>query len=586
MHKILKYLGYLKLIKEYIRKYRWQYVATRFFGVFLIIIYNSTIFLMKPLLNSLENGEDIYQPILFIALVIGLPLIIEPITFYFRRNIFAYFARDIYSDVYRNIMKLDYKFHTDKETGRVISKILRSEDIGYFYVWDLDWHLINNFATFIVPIIFLFIIDFRIGIVALIALILNLPIQILALRNNLKYRKESQIADFDRNTRVIDTISNYETVRLFGKINDEEGNVQELIEIACQKSRLFQLSFGVIDFTARISGILIFLSTALLSANLYLQKVIDLASLIVVITYLLSLSNGTISLVFSIRQVIKHLPILDDIFELLQLKSQIEEPKNPIQIHNPKGVIEFSNVHFTYTKDSENYALNGICLKVKSGESIALVGPSGGGKSTIAKLLLRYYLTEKGYISIDSVNINDLGTQQVNEIIGVVPQEPILFNRSIKFNIGYSLTSSDNIDSEGMEKVIQAAKRAMIHDFIISLPDGYDTIVGERGVKLSGGQKQRIAIARVLLKNPKIVIFDEATSMLDSESEAAIQKAFRELTQGITTIVIAHRLSTIKNVDTIYVVDNGKIIEQGRHSELLEKEGLYARLWNMQSKGF
>lgn len=586
MHKILKYLGYLKLIKEYIRKYRWQYVATRFLGVFLIIIYNSTIFLMKPLLNSLENGEDIYQPILFIALVIGLPLIIEPITFYFRRNIFAYFARDIYSDVYRNIMKLDYKFHTDKETGRVISKILRSEDIGYFYVWDLDWHLINNFATFIVPIIFLFIIDFRIGIVALIALILNLPIQILALRNNLKYRKESQVADFDRNTRVIDTISNYETVRLFGKINDEEGNVQELIETACQKSRLFQLSFGVIDFTARISGILIFLCTALISANLYLQKVIDLASLIVVITYLLSLSNGTISLVFSIRQVIKHLPILDDIFELLQLKSQIEEPKNPIQIHNPKGEIEFNNVHFTYTKDSENYALNGIDFKVKSGESIALVGPSGGGKSTIAKLLLRYYLTEKGYISIDTVNINDLGTQQVNEIIGVVPQEPILFNRSIKFNIGYSLTSSDNIDSEGMEKVIQAAKRAMIHDFIISLPDGYDTIVGERGVKLSGGQKQRIAIARVLLKNPKIVIFDEATSMLDSESEAAIQKAFRELTQGITTIVIAHRLSTIKNVDTIYVVDNGKIIEQGRHSELLEKEGLYARLWNMQSKGF
>ena len=240
------------------------------------------------------------------------------------------------------------------------------------------------------------------------------------------------------------------------------------------------------------------------------------------------------------------------------------------------AVIRFDEVSFDYNKDRK--ILDKVSFEIPHGHKVAVVGPSGGGKSTLARLLFRFYEVDSGSISIDGQNINGVTQTSLRDNIGIVPQDTVLFNYTIDHNIRYaSLDATD-------EEVQQAAKHANIHDFIASLPDGYQTIVGERGLKLSGGEKQRIAIARVILKNPKILVFDEATSSLDSHSEQVILEALKEVAEKHTTLVIAHRLSTIIDADNIIVLDKGRIVEEGSHQQLLEKDGLYAHLWQLQQE--
>ncbi|MEJ2116066.1 MAG: ATP-binding cassette domain-containing protein, partial [Gammaproteobacteria bacterium] len=238
--------------------------------------------------------------------------------------------------------------------------------------------------------------------------------------------------------------------------------------------------------------------------------------------------------------------------------------------------IEFDNVSFSYNKDRK--ILYNVSITIPSGHKVAVVGASGAGKSTIARLLFRFYDVTSGAVRIDGQDVRECTQQSLHENIAVVPQDTVLFNESIYFNIQYAKPGA------GREEIEQAAKLANIHDFIQQLPQQYETIVGERGLKLSGGEKQRIAIARAVLKNPRIVIFDEATSSLDSQSESMILKAMQEVTQGVTTLVIAHRLSTIVDADSIYVFDHGRVVESGSHRELLLKQGIYANMWALQQE--
>ena len=242
-------------------------------------------------------------------------------------------------------------------------------------------------------------------------------------------------------------------------------------------------------------------------------------------------------------------------------------------IENVKGEIEFKNVTFSY---EESEVISNLNLKINEGSILALVGPSGGGKTTLCHLIPKFYEINEGDIFIDGINIKDLTASSIRKNIGIVQQDVFLFNASIKDNILYGRPDATD------EEVIEAAKRANIHDYVLTLDDGYDTIIGERGVKLSGGQKQRLSIARVFLKNPPILILDEATSALDNTTEILIQQALNELCKGRTTIVVAHRLSTVKNATEIAVVSNGKIIEQGSHNELIKKNGVYAELYELQ----
>ncbi len=260
--------------------------------------------------------------------------------------------------------------------------------------------------------------------------------------------------------------------------------------------------------------------------------------------------------------------------EVMDIMPEIQDSPNAKELENVKGEIVLNNVSFNYT-DEEN-VLDDISLTIESGKTIALVGPSGGGKTTICSLIPRFYDVTKGSITLDGINIKDIKQKSLRQNIGIVQQDVYMFYGTIRDNIAYG--KSDATEDE----IIEAAKRANIHDFIVGLPDGYDTFVGERGTRLSGGQKQRISIARVFLKNPPILILDEATSALDNESERYIQHSLEQLSQGRTTLVIAHRLSTIRNADKIYVIEDGKIKESGSHDNLLKENGLYAKYYNMQ----
>jgi ATP-binding cassette subfamily B protein len=266
--------------------------------------------------------------------------------------------------------------------------------------------------------------------------------------------------------------------------------------------------------------------------------------------------------------------------EILGIEPDIKDPEQPQKPKMARGEVKFNNVKFAYPENQEQPLFKGLDIKIKPGEKVGLVGPSGGGKTTITQLLLRFMDIEDGAITIDGQNIADVKQSDLRSRIAYVSQEPILFHRTLAENIGYGDPSADQPVIEGV------AKMANAHEFIAKLPKGYDTMVGERGVKLSGGQRQRVAIARAMLKNAPILVLDEATSALDSESEVLIQEALWRLMEGRTAIVIAHRLSTIQKMDRIIVLENGQVVEQGSHKELLAKNGTYARLWTHQSGGF
>jgi ATP-binding cassette subfamily B protein len=266
----------------------------------------------------------------------------------------------------------------------------------------------------------------------------------------------------------------------------------------------------------------------------------------------------------------------------METEPSIKEKKNAKKIGDISKGISFSNVSFTYTEsedgEEKEYVLDGIDFDIKLDETVAFVGKSGSGKTTLAKLLMRYYDVDEGSIEVNGIDVRDLKLKSLRKAIGLVPQDPTMFNETIKYNISYG-----NPDAS-MEEIKEAAKSVALDKFIETLPKGYDTVVGERGIKLSGGQRQRLAIARVMLENPEIIIFDEATSQLDSENEKAIQEAFDNLTEHKTTVVIAHRLSTIMHADKIVVFDEGKIVESGTHNDLMALGGIYAMLWKLQTE--
>jgi ATP-binding cassette subfamily B protein len=267
---------------------------------------------------------------------------------------------------------------------------------------------------------------------------------------------------------------------------------------------------------------------------------------------------------------------MDHMFKLLERQPEIQDRDDANHLIVKSGDIKFEQVNFSYNDDRQ--ILKDVTFEIPAGSKIAVVGPSGSGKSTLARLLFRFYNVTEGHIYIDDQDIASVTQDSLRQAIGIVPQDTVLFNDTIFYNIQYARNDAS------IEEVEHAAKLASVHDFIKSLPQGYDTIVGERGLKLSGGEKQRIAIARVILKNPKILVFDEATSSLDSQSEQAILKALKEVAQDHTALVIAHRLSTIVDADRIYVLENGQIVEQGTHSELLANKQLYAELWTLQQE--
>ncbi|MCK4833575.1 MAG: ABC transporter ATP-binding protein/permease, partial [Gammaproteobacteria bacterium] len=378
------------------------------------------------------------------------------------------------------------------------------------------------------------------------------------------------------NSYAVDGMLNYETVKYFTNEAYELKQYDDTLdkwEGAAVKS---QTSMSLLNFG---QGAVIAIGVTLMmifAAQGVVERTMTLGDLVLVNAMMLQLFIPLNFLGIIYRALKYSLADMDMMLKLLDTKVEVKDVENAEALKVTDGVIRFDDVSFDYNKDRK--ILDKVSFDIPHGHKVAVVGPSGAGKSTLARLLFRFYDVDSGSISIDGQNINAVSQASLRDNIGIVPQDTVLFNYTIDHNIRYAKLDATD------EEIQQAAKHANIHDFIISLPDGYQTVVGERGLKLSGGEKQRIAIARVILKNPRILVFDEATSSLDSHSEQLILESLKEVAEKHTTLVIAHRLSTIIDADNIIVLDKGKVVEQGTHQQLLEKRGLYAHLWKLQQE--
>ncbi len=392
----------------------------------------------------------------------------------------------------------------------------------------------------------------------------------------MKYRVKMNASDSKANTQAIDSLINYETVKYFGNEQHElsryDASLEEWEDAAVKsQTSLSALNVGQASIIALgVTSIMILASSGVVEGQL------SIGDLVLINAFLLQLfiPLNFLGIVYSqLKHAIADMQLM---FDVLEKRPEIEDAPDAVALAVRHGEVCVDRISFAY--DPDRPILDDVSFTIPAGQRVAVVGPSGAGKSTLARLLFRFYDVNKGRILIDGQDIRSVTQESLRAAIGIVPQDTVLFNDTLRYNIGYARQDA------GFEDIQQAAKLANIHDFIISLPKGYDTVVGERGLKLSGGEKQRVAIARAILKNPKVLIFDEATSSLDSQSEQSILESLRSAAQNHTTLVIAHRLSTIIDADQILVMQQGRIVERGNHAQLLSHAGVYAQLWELQQQ--
>lgn len=488
----------------------------------------------------------------------------------------------LYDDSFHYLVRQDYSFYADRFSGSLVTQASRFSksyttfnDTAFFELLPQVFSVVialcimSYFSPWLAVVIFL---------VWLFAIYLvgKLALQRLPMRRGAVAKESEQVGE------LADMITNALTVKTFAA---EEREMKRYSIVNKMRGALFLASWRrAVRNAWIIEAVCVGLQMLVLVSAFYLldTNAIDIATFLLFQLYAMRVIENISRSVFIARQLEVVSGDAQEMTELMEQAPLVQDQPFATNAKLTNGEIVFDNVQFQY-EDAHNATeplLNNFDLSIKPGEKIGLVGPSGGGKTTITRLLLRFMDIQSGEIRLDGHEIRSIKQSSLRDAIAYVPQEPLLFHRSIKENIRYGKPSATDAE------VIAAAKKSYAHEFVSELPDGYDTLVGERGVKLSGGQRQRIAIARAMLKNAPILILDEATSALDSQSEQLIQKALWELMKDRTAVVIAHRLSTIQKMDRIVVLDKGKIIEQGSHRTLLKHKGLYAKLWSHQSGGF
>ncbi len=383
--------------------------------------------------------------------------------------------------------------------------------------------------------------------------------------------------DQEANTRAIDSLLNYETVKYFGNEDYEATRFDDSLAryeraAVTSKSSLSLLNIGqALIVGVGLTAVMIMAASGVVAGRM------TLGDFVLVNTYLIQLYMPLNFLGFVYRENKQSLTDMEPMFHLLDIAAEVAHAPAAAPLVVSDGAVEFDSVSFGY--DPRRPILTDVSFRVAPGKRVAIVGPSGAGKSTIARLLFRFYDVAEGAVRIDGQDVRHVAQDSVRAAIGIVPQDTVLFNDTIYYNIAYGRAGASPAEVE------DAARLAAIHDFIMSTPDGYQTMVGERGLKLSGGEKQRVAIARTMLKQPRIMLFDEATSALDTRTEREIQAALAQVSRGRTTLVIAHRLSTVVDADEIIVLDAGRIVERGTHAGLLVRDGIYAAMWRRQQQG-
>ena len=482
--------------------------------------------------------------------------------------------RKISLNMFKHLHYLSLQFHLNRQTGALAKYIDRgTKGIDFLLRYVLFNVVPTFFEIFLVAAILFYLYGIWYAVVTLttISVYSYLTFRITEWRN--LFRKIMNQADNDVSTKMIDSLLNFETVKYFNNEDYEFARLDKSLEeyeLAANKSRHSLSLLNIAQTFILMAGITIML---VMSAYGIKNGNINVGGFVVINAYMLQLYQPLNFLGSVYREIRQALTDMENMFSLLEVK-QISKKNLNVMPKHKKTEIKFDNVSFDY--DVRRTIIKNISFNVLDGKKVAIVGPTGAGKSTISRLLFRFYEPKEGNIYINETNINTISQDSLRKVIGVVPQDTVLFNDTIYYNIAYGNTEATK------EEVTDAAKNADIHNFISILPDGYDTLVGERGLKLSGGEKQRVAIARAILKNPKIFFFDEATSSLDSSTEKEIQKNLENISRNKTTLIIAHRLSTAANADTIIVLDNGIIVEQGSHNNLLSKKGKYFEMWQKQ----
>ena len=536
---------------------------------------------LKEIVDAMSKPKAMLLVPVFLVVAYGLLRLFSTLFGELRDAVFAKVTqraiRRVALKLFAHLHNLSLRFHLERQTGGVSRDIERgTRGISFL----LNFMLFNILPTFL-EIGLVAIILFKkyspwFVVITFVTLVVYIVFTLFITEWRMVFRRMMNDMDSKANTRAIDSLLNYETVKYFGNEGYEARRYDDHLatwEIAAVRNQtsLATLNSGQsIIIAAGVTGLM------LLAADGVAKGTMTIGDLVLVNVFMLQLYMPLHFLGFVYREIKHALADMEKMFSLLEEHREIEDAPDATVLKVKQAAVRFEHVSFSY--DPERQILCDVSFDIPAGHTVAVVGASGAGKSTLSRLLFRFYDVTAGAILIDGQDIRKVTQTSLRAAIGIVPQDTVLFNDTISYNIAYGRPDATR------EEILQAARSAHIHDFIESLPQGYDSMVGERGLKLSGGEKQRVAIARAILKNPSILIFDEATSALDSKSEKAIQDELRNVAHDRTTLVIAHRLSTIVDAHQILVMDQGRIIERGTQRELLAQQGVYAQMWALQQQ--
>ena len=572
--------GLLRRFLPYYKKYGWIVFVDLLFAALTTICEIVLPLLVKEITNTAMNDTAALtvEFILRIGIFYIVLRIIDTGANYFMISIGhimgAKIETDMRKDLFAHLEKQSHSFYDNTKVGSLMSRM--TTDL--FEVTEFAHHCPEEFFIAGIKIIASFIILIRANWILTLITFAIIPFMIITMvtfRHTVKRNfadSKKQIANL--NSQIEDSLLGIRVTKAFAKeeLENEKHHRDNCLYLKLKTERYY--SMGRFHSTTRLLDGIMYIVVVLVGGIFLVNGDLTAPDYVAYLLYVSTLLASVRRILEFTEQFEKGMSGIDRFVEIMDTEPEISDKEGAINLENVEGQIEFKNVSFSYEAE-KGEVITDLNLDIKSGESVALVGPSGGGKTTLCSLIPRFYEATEGEILIDGTNIKDVTLKSLRENIGVVAQDVYLFSGSIKENIAYG--KQDATD----EEIIASAKMAGAHEFIESLPNGYDTYVGERGVKLSGGQKQRVSIARVFLKNPPILILDEATSALDNESERVVQKSLEELSKGRTTITIAHRLTTIKNADRILVLTEKGIEESGTHKELMEKDGIYAELYKL-----
>ena len=563
--------------------YLWEFKGRVMLAVSLLVLAKlanvSVPLVLKEIVDALDQPRAMLVLPVFLLISYGALRFCSTLFGELRDAVFAKVTqraiRRVANKVFIHLHTLSLRFHLERQTGGVSRDIERgSRGISFL----LNFMLFNILPTLLEIGLVLSILmskyDIWFSIIIFLTLLAYIALTLVVTEWRMIFRRTMNNMDSKANTQAIDSLLNYETVKYFGNEAWEARRYDEHLqswEKAAIRNQISLATLNAGQSTIIAVGVTLLM---LLAANQVIEGRMTLGDLVLVNAFMLQLYMPLHFLGFVYREIKHSLADMERMFTLLDENKEIQDKPNAQVLDSRNAAICFDHVNFSY--ESNRQILFDVSFDVPAGQNIAVVGQSGSGKSTLARLLFRFYDVQSGCIRINNQDIRNVTQKSLRASMGIVPQDTVLFNDSIYYNIAYGRPDATP------EEVYAAAQSAHIHEFIQSLPEKYDTIVGERGLKLSGGEKQRVAIARTILKNPDILIFDEATSALDSKSEKRIQAELKRIAKNRTTLTIAHRLSTIADADQILVMDHGRIIERGNHQQLLASQGIYAHMWELQ----